>query len=117
MYLAGRWYLLSARAGDVDESDPIARLDVSLLQERVLAPLLGIAEPRTDPRIGFVGGSRGLQELERLVDGGRYAVAFALRPTSPTEVMAVADLGLMMPPKSTWFVPKLASGLFVHPLH
>jgi uncharacterized protein (DUF1015 family) len=117
MYLAGRWYLLSARPDDVDETDPIARLDVSLLQNGVLAPLLGITDPRTDPRIGFVGGSRGSGELERLVDSGRYAVAFALHPTSPAEVMAVADLGLVMPPKSTWFSPKLASGLFVHPLH
>ncbi|HEX2810641.1 MAG TPA: DUF1015 family protein [Kineosporiaceae bacterium] len=117
MYLAGSWYLLTARPGEVDENDPIARLDVSLLQDGVLCPLLGIADPRTDPRIGFVGGSRGTDELERLVDSGRYAVAFALHPTSPDEVMAVADLGLVMPPKSTWFSPKLASGLFVHPLH
>jgi uncharacterized protein (DUF1015 family) len=117
MYLSGRWYLLTAREGSLDEADPIARLDVSLLQDIVLAPLLGIADPRTDPRIGFVGGSRGSAELERLVDSGRYAVAFALHPTSPAEVMAVADLGLVMPPKSTWFEPKLASGLFVHPLH
>jgi uncharacterized protein (DUF1015 family) len=117
MYLAGHWYRLTARVAAVDETDPITRLDVSLLQDGVLAPLLGIADPRTDPRIGFVGGSRGTDELERLVDSGRYAVAFALHPTSPEEVMAVADLGLVMPPKSTWFSPKLASGLFVHPLH
>jgi len=114
---AGRWYRLGARPGTVDDADPIARLDVSLLQDTVLSPLLGIADPRTDPRIGFVGGGRGTGELERLVDCGRYAVAFALHPTSPAEVMAVADLGLVMPPKSTWFEPKLASGLFVHPLH
>jgi len=117
MYLAGCWYLLTAAADSVDETDPIARLDVALLQDTVLAPLLGIADPRTDRRIGFVGGSRGSAELERLVDSGRYAVAFALHPTSPAEVMAVAELGLVMPPKSTWFEPKLASGLFVHPLH
>jgi uncharacterized protein (DUF1015 family) len=116
MYADGRWHRLSARPGTVDERDPIARLDVALLQDAVLAPLLGIVDPRTDPRIAFVGGSRGTGELTRLVDSGRYAVAFALHPTSPAEVMAVADAGLVMPPKSTWFDPKLASGLFVHPL-
>ncbi len=100
----------------MDESDPIARLDVSLLSERVLDPLLGITDQRTDQRIAFVGGIRGTDELERLVDSGEYAVAFALHPTSPTEVMDVADLGEVMPPKSTWFEPKLRSGLFVHPI-
>lgn len=117
MYLDGRWTLLTARPGTVDDSDPIARLDVAVLQDGVLAPLLGITDPRTDHRLGFVGGSRGTGELERLVDSGEYAVAFALHPTSPEEVVAVADRGLVMPPKSTWFDPKLASGLFVHPLH
>jgi uncharacterized protein (DUF1015 family) len=116
LYSGGQWYLIDARPGTVDESDPIARLDVAVLQATVLEPLLGIIDPRTDGRLGFVGGSRGLEELERLVDSGRYAAAFALHPTSPTEVMAVADQGLVMPPKSTWFDPKLASGLFVHPL-
>jgi uncharacterized protein (DUF1015 family) len=116
MYLDGRWHLLTARPGVVDEADAIARLDVSLLQDRVLAPLLGIADPRTDERIAFVGGIRGTTELVRLVDSGRYAVAFALHPTSPTEVMDVADAGQVMPPKSTWFEPKLRSGLFVHPI-
>jgi uncharacterized protein (DUF1015 family) len=116
MYSAGRWRRLTARPGTIDESDPIARLDVAVLQDSVLGPLLGVADPRTDTRIAFVGGSRGTAELERLVDGGRYAVAFALHPTSTAEVMAVADAGLVMPPKSTWFDPKLASGLFVHPL-
>ncbi|NLT55728.1 MAG: DUF1015 domain-containing protein [Actinomycetales bacterium] len=116
MYLAGRWYLLTARDGTVDEANPIARLDVSLLQDRVLSPLLGIADPRTDPRISFVGGIRGADELARLVDSGRAAVAFTLHPTSPSEVMDVADRGEVMPPKSTWFEPKLRSGLFLHPL-
>jgi uncharacterized protein (DUF1015 family) len=110
----GRWHRLTARPGVVDERDPIGRLDVSLLQDRVLAPLLGVADPRTDARISFVGGTRSGSELERLVDSGRFAVAFGLHPTSTAEVMAVADRGLVMPPKSTWFHPKLGSGLFVH---
>lgn len=114
VYLAGRWWLLTARAGVVDEADPIGRLDVSVLQEQVLAPLLGIGDPRTDQRIAFVGGIRGTAELVRLVDAGEFAVAFAVHPTSTAEVMDVADLGEVMPPKSTWFEPKLASGLFVH---
>lgn len=117
VYLAGRWYLLTIRPELVDETDPIGRLDVALLQEHLLAPLLGVLDPRTDQRIAFVGGIRGTAELERLVDSGRQAVAFALHPTSPTEVMDVADLGEVMPPKSTWFEPKLRSGLFAHPLH
>jgi uncharacterized protein (DUF1015 family) len=116
MYAGGHWYRLTSYPRTVDETHPIARLDVAVLQDTVLAPLFGITNPRTDARIAFVGGSRGAAELERLVDSGRYAVAFALCPTSPAEVMAVADAGLVMPPKSTWFDPKLASGLFVHPL-
>ena len=109
------WY--RARARDVDESDPLARLDVSVLQDRVLAPLLGIGDPRTDARIAFVGGIRGSAEIERLVDSGRFEVGFTLFPTSTEELVAVADTGAVMPPKSTWFEPKLASGLFLHPLH
>ena len=116
VYVAGAWWLASARPGVVDEDDAIARLDVSLLQDRVLAPMLGIGDPRTDQRIAFVGGIRGTAELERLVDDGGYAVAFALHPTSTAEVMDVADSGAVMPPKSTWFEPKLLSGLFVHPI-
>jgi uncharacterized protein (DUF1015 family) len=112
----GRWYRLAARPGVVDEGDPIGRLDVAVLQRAVLAPHLQVGDPRTDPRLGFVGGSRGTAELERAVDSGGHALAFALHPTSAAEVMAVADGGLVMPPKSTWFDPKLASGLFVHPL-
>jgi uncharacterized protein (DUF1015 family) len=117
LYSGGCWHRLTPRPGTIDESDPISRLDVAVLQDAVLAPLLGVTDPRTDPRIAFVGGSRGTAELARLVDSGRYAVAFALHPTSPAEVIAVADAGLVMPPKSTWFDPKLASGLFLHPLH
>jgi len=116
LYTGGRWYRLTARPVAVDETDPIARLDVALLQDAVLGPLLGIADPRTDPRLAFVGGSHGPAELVAVVDSGRGTAAFALHPTSAAEVMAVADRGLVMPPKSTWFDPKLASGLFVHPL-
>jgi uncharacterized protein (DUF1015 family) len=116
VYTQGRWYRLTAALDADEEADPVARLDVAILQERVLGPLLGITDPRTDPRLAFVGGSRGPAELAVLVDAGRYAAAFVLHPTSPAEVMAVADRGLVMPPKSTWFDPKLASGLFVHPL-
>jgi len=116
IYLAGVWWLAGARDGVVDESDPIGRLDVSVLQDNVLAPLLGIADPRADSRVAFVGGGRGTAELERLVDSGGYAVAFALHPTATQDVMDVADAGQVMPPKSTWFEPKLLSGLFVHPI-
>jgi uncharacterized protein (DUF1015 family) len=115
LYAAGDWYLLTARPGVVDASDPVARLDVSLLQTRVLGPLLGIDDPRTDPRIGFVGG-RSPVDLAALVDTGRAACAFALHATSAGDVMAVARSGDVMPPKSTWFAPKPYSGLFVHPL-
>lgn len=115
IYLAGRWFRAVIRPDVVDASDPVARLDISVLQDRVLAPLLGVQDPRTDTRIAFVGGSRGTAELERLVDSGRYAVAFSMCPTTTSAVMDVADEGKVMPPKSTWFEPKLASGLFVHP--
>jgi uncharacterized protein (DUF1015 family) len=116
LHLAGHWYLLRAREDVVDESDPIARLDVSVLQDRVLGPLLGITDPRTDERVAFVGGIRGTGELERLVASGRAAAAFLLHPTSTEDVMDVADGGQVMPPKSTWFEPKLRSGFFVHPI-
>jgi len=99
-----------------DESDPIGRLDVSLLQTHLLGPILGIMDPRTDQRIDFIGGIRGMAELERLVDSGNFSVAFSLFPTTLEQLMAVADAGLVMPPKSTWFEPKLRSGLFVHRL-
>lgn len=115
MYLAGQWYALALKSGPLP-SDPVGRLDVSLLQERVNGPLLGITDPRTDPRIDFVGGVRGLGELERLVDSGRAVVAFALYPTSMEQLMDVADAERLMPPKSTWFEPKLADGLLSHVL-
>jgi uncharacterized protein (DUF1015 family) len=115
MYLAGRWYSLSLPPAALP-GDPVASLDVSLLQDRLLAPVLGVGDPRTDRRIDFVGGVRGLEELERLVDSGRGAVAFALHPTSMEQLMAVADAGRLMPPKSTWFEPKLADGLLAHVL-
>jgi uncharacterized protein (DUF1015 family) len=114
MYLAGRWYGLYLPAERIGTSDPVQSLDVSLLQERLLGPVLGIGDPRTDGRITFIGGIRGMAELERLVDSGSYAVAFSLFPTSLSELMAVAEAGQVMPPKSTWFEPKLRSGLFVH---
>jgi uncharacterized protein (DUF1015 family) len=100
----------------IDYRDPIGSLDVSLLQERVLRPLLQIGDPRTDTRVDFVGGIRGAAELERRVESGEMAIAFSLFPTSMEQLMAVADAGAVMPPKSTWFEPKLRSGLFVHAL-
>ena len=114
MYLKGRWYQLHARHTVVDESDTVGRLDVSILQNHLLDPALGIRDPRTDKRIHFVGGIRGSEELVRLVDSGEYAVAFSLYPTSNRELIALADQDRIMPPKSTWFEPKLRSGLFVH---
>jgi uncharacterized protein (DUF1015 family) len=116
MYLAGRWYELAIRGDLVPRTDPVASLDVSLLQDRLLAPVLGIGDPRTDARIDFVGGIRGLAELEKRVDSGGAAVAFALHPTRMEQLMAVADAGKLMPPKSTWFEPKLADGLLSHVL-
>jgi uncharacterized protein (DUF1015 family) len=116
MYLAGHWYLLTARPGTYPDQDPVQGLDVAILQDNLLAPVLGIGDPRTDQRVDFVGGIRGLEELERLVDSGRWAVAFALYPTSISQLFAVADAGKVMPPKSTWFEPKLRSGLIVRPL-
>jgi uncharacterized protein (DUF1015 family) len=116
MYLAGRWYRLDLPPDSLPGDDPVASLDVSLLQDQLLAPVLGIEDPRTDPRIDFVGGIRGLAELERRVDSGTAAVAFALHPTRMEQLMAVADAALLMPPKSTWFEPKLADGLLTHVL-
>jgi uncharacterized protein (DUF1015 family) len=116
MYLGDRWYELKIRAALVPRHDPVASLDVSLLQDHLLAPVLAIGDPRTDTRIDFVGGVRGLPELERRVQQGRAAVAFALHPTRMEQLMAVADAGKLMPPKSTWFEPKLADGLLSHVL-
>jgi len=116
VYLDGQWYRLTIDPRRVPHDDPVARLDVSLLQDNVLAPLLGIGDPRRDERIDFVGGIRGLGELERRVDSGDWRVAFALYPTTMDMLMAVADAGEVMPPKSTWFEPKLADGLVSHVL-
>ena len=116
MYLDGGWKMLALKDGIVNEADPVASLDVSVLQANVLTPLLGIDDPRTNKRIDFVGGMRGLGELQKRVDSGEMAVAFAMFPTSMGELLSVADVGLIMPPKSTWFEPKLRSGLFIHTL-
>ncbi|MGD8936199.1 MAG: DUF1015 family protein [Thiogranum sp.] len=115
MYLGGQWYLLKIHAERIP-ADPVGRLDVSLLANSLLEPLLGIHDPRSDPRIDFVGGIRGLGELEKRVDSGDMAVAFSMFPTSMEDLMAVADANEVMPPKSTWFEPKLADGLISHVL-
>lgn len=114
MIVGKEWYRLSCREGTFNEKDPVQSLDVSILQSNLLQPVLGIEDPRTDQRIHFVGGVRGLDHLERLVQEGSYQVAFVLYPTSMEELMAIADTGKVMPPKSTWFEPKLRSGLIVH---
>jgi uncharacterized protein (DUF1015 family) len=116
VFLMDRWYRLELDEATIDRSDPIASLDVSLLQDRVLGPILAIGDPRTDKRIDFVGGIRGTAELERRVRSGEMAIAFSLYPTTLEQLMAVSDAGQIMPPKSTWFEPKLRSGLFVHTL-
>ena len=111
MYLGGRWYGLS---WPEFEADPVGALDVSVLQDRLLGPVLGIGDPRTDGRISFMGGIRGTGELASRVDSGRAAVAFSMHPVTVAQMMAIADAGQIMPPKSTWFEPKLRSGLLVH---
>ncbi|GAB4442863.1 MAG: DUF1015 family protein [Rhodocyclaceae bacterium] len=116
LYLAGTWYRLDLRPELLAVQDAVERLDVSLLSEHILGPILGIRDLRHDRRIDFVGGIRGLAELERRVDGGEMAAAFAMHPTSMEDLMAVADSGEVMPPKSTWFEPKLADGLVTHVL-
>jgi uncharacterized protein (DUF1015 family) len=114
MYLAGRWYKLSAKPETYAGSDPVTNLDVSILQDNLLAPVLAIVDQRTDKRINFIGGIRGMKELQRLVDSGKYAVAFALYPTSVQELMTIADTGQIMPPKSTWFEPKIRDAMAIH---
>ena len=114
MYLGGTWYALKILP-QYRSADPVKGLDVSILQDHLLAPVLGIGDPRTDKRIDFIGGIRGLKELERRV-GEDMEVAFSMYPTSIEELLSVADAGLLMPPKSTWFEPKLRSGLFIHRL-
>lgn len=117
MYLTnGRWYRLTAKEKLYVGKNKVGQLDVSILQENILRPLLGIEDPRTDRRIRFVGGVRGMRELERMVDSGQYAVAFSMYPPTIAQLMAIADSGEIMPPKSTWFEPKLRSGIFVHQL-
>ena len=115
MNLGGEWYRLTAKPEVLSavEKDPVARLDVSILQDQLLDPILGIKDPKTSDRIDFVGGIRGTAELDKLVGQG-YGVAFSMYPTQMSELLAVADAGLLMPPKSTWFEPKLRSGLFIH---
>ncbi len=114
MYLGRQWYRLTIKPDLIPQHDPVRCLDVSLLQDNLIGPILGIADQRRDKRIDFVGGIRGLAELERRVDSGEMVVAFALFPTSMAQLMAVADAGEVMPPKSTWFEPKLADGLVSH---
>jgi uncharacterized protein (DUF1015 family) len=114
MYLDGHWHTLTARPGTFNEKDPVACLDVSILQENLLGPVLGIQDPRKDKRIDFVGGIRGMAELEKRVDSGEVKVAFSMFATRIDQLMAIADAGKIMPPKSTWFEPKLRSGLVVH---
>ena len=112
MYLGGKWYGLGWQEDPA--ADPISRLDVTVLQDRLLAPILGIDDPRTSHRIDFVGGIRGTGELQERVDSGRAAVAFSMAPTTVQQLMDIADADQIMPPKSTWFEPKLRSGLFIH---
>jgi len=114
MYLAGRWYRLFFNVQHLHEPDPIERLDVSILQDYILGPVLSISDPRTDDRIMFVGGGRGTSELEHLVDTGDAVAAFSLFPTSMDDLLTVSDANEIMPPKSTWFEPKLKDGLLVH---
>ena len=114
MYMNGKWYKLVPKAGTYNENDVIASLDVSILQNNLLAPILGIENPRTDKRIDFVGGILGIEELIKLVDSGAFKVAFAMYPTSIDDLLKVSDEGKIMPPKSTWFEPKLKSGIVVH---
>jgi uncharacterized protein (DUF1015 family) len=116
MYLSGQWYKLTMNEICSEGPNPVEIFDVSILQNHLLKPILQIDDPKTDKRIDFVGGIRGVEELERLVDSGEFVVAFSLYPTTLDQLMAVADTGEMMPPKSTWFEPKLRSGIFVYPL-
>ena len=114
VYLSGKWHTLKFAVDYVREPDPIERLDVSILQNYILTPVLGVGDPRTDERIGFIGGSRGTEELVRLVDSGEAKVAFSMFPTTMADLLSVSDAGEIMPPKSTWFEPKLKDGLLIH---
>ncbi|HSO00465.1 MAG TPA: DUF1015 family protein [Candidatus Nanopelagicales bacterium] len=114
VYLGGRWYSARARPGSYDAADPVASLDCSIVQDQILGPIFGVTDPRRDKHVDFVGGIRGTPELVRRVDSGEMTLAIHLYPTQIGELFAVSDAGLLMPPKSTWFEPKLRSGLFVH---
>ena len=116
MYLGGEWYKITIKKGMYKESDPVASLDAAILQEHLLDPVLSIKDPRIDDRIKFIGGIRGMDELEKLVNKEGFAVAFSLYPTTMEQIINVADAGAIMPPKSTWFEPKLRSGIFTHKL-
>jgi uncharacterized protein (DUF1015 family) len=114
LYLDGKWHIITAAESLLKNNDPVERLDVAILQNHLMDPILGIKDPRTDKRIDFVGGIRGMGELEKRVESGQMKVAFSMFPTSVLELIAIADAGKIMPPKSTWFEPKLRDGLFVH---
>jgi uncharacterized protein (DUF1015 family) len=114
MYLDGKWFSLTAKTGTYDDGDPIGTLDVTILTNQILAPILDIQDLRRSKRIDFVGGIRGLRELKKRVDSGEMKVAFALYPVSMNQLITIADSGNIMPPKSTWFEPKLRSGLVIH---
>jgi uncharacterized protein (DUF1015 family) len=116
MYLEGKWYSLTAKDGTYNDNDPIGVLDVTILSEHILTPILDIKDLRTDKRIDFVGGLRGLAELKKRVDSGEMKVAFALHPVTMQQLIDIADTGNIMPPKTTWFEPNLRSGLVVHSL-
>jgi len=113
-YIDGKWWRLTFKPEFTHSKDPIENLDVTLLQKHVLAPVFGIDDPRTSKRINFVGGIRGTAELEKLVNSGEYACAFSMYPTDITDLMTIADAGGIMPPKSTWFEPKLRDAMFCH---
>jgi uncharacterized protein (DUF1015 family) len=115
VYLGGRWWHAHVRPGSFDASDPVAALDCSIAQDQLLGPLFGITDPRTSKDVDFVGGIRGAAELERRVNEEGWSLALHLFPTRIEQLIAVSDAGKLMPPKSTWFEPKLRSGLFVHP--
>jgi uncharacterized protein (DUF1015 family) len=114
MYLDGKWYGLQLSPATTQPAGIVSALDVSILQDRLLDPILGIKDVRTDKRVDFIGGLRGTKELERLVDEGKAAVAFSLFPTTVSELLMVSDANEIMPPKSTWFEPKLRDGLLIH---
>jgi uncharacterized protein (DUF1015 family) len=114
MYMEGKWYSLTAKPGTFNDTDPIGVLDVTILSQLVLAKILGITDLRSDKRVDFVGGIRGLGELKKRVDSGEMKAAFALYPVSMKQLIDIADTGNIMPPKTTWFEPKLRSGLVVH---